>query len=80
MENTITHIAMDTQKKEHKVALHYPSQQEISTLGLQFVTERRCNWQRPEWAIQCLYPNTNLLNSAYTVSGRRGKSKQNEQQ
>jgi transposase len=29
MENSITYVAMDTHKKEHKVALHYPQQQEI---------------------------------------------------
>jgi len=32
MENTITYVAMDTHKKEHKVALHYPGQQEITNL------------------------------------------------
>ena len=31
MENNITYIAMDTHKKEHKIALHYPGQQEIET-------------------------------------------------
>ena len=29
MENTITYVAMDTHKKEHKVALHYPCNEEI---------------------------------------------------
>jgi len=29
MKNSITYIAMDTHKKQHKVALHYPSQEEI---------------------------------------------------
>ncbi|MFQ6009265.1 MAG: IS110 family transposase [Candidatus Zixiibacteriota bacterium] len=29
MENRITHVAMDTHKKEHNVALHYPAQEEI---------------------------------------------------
>ena len=29
MNNTITHVAMDTHKKEHKVALHYPCNEEI---------------------------------------------------
>lgn len=29
MENSITYVAMDTHKKEHKVALHYPGQEEI---------------------------------------------------
>ena len=29
MENRITYVAMDTHKKEHKVALHYPGQEEI---------------------------------------------------
>jgi len=29
MENTITYVAMDTHKKQHKVALHYPCQEEI---------------------------------------------------
>ena len=29
MENSITHVAMDTHKKEHNVALHYPGQEEI---------------------------------------------------
>jgi len=28
MENTITYVAMDTHKKQHKVALHYPCQGE----------------------------------------------------
>lgn len=32
MENTITYVAMDTHKKEHKVALHYPGQQEVVSL------------------------------------------------
>jgi len=32
MENTITYVAMDTHKKEHKIALHYPGQQEIVNL------------------------------------------------
>jgi transposase len=32
MENTITYVAMDTHKKEHKVALHYPGQEEIVNL------------------------------------------------
>ena len=29
MNNTITYVAMDTHKKQHKVALHYPGQEEI---------------------------------------------------
>ncbi len=29
MKNTITHVAMDTHKKEHKVALHYPGEEQI---------------------------------------------------
>jgi transposase len=29
MENSITYVAMDTHKKEHKVALHYPRHEEI---------------------------------------------------
>ena len=29
MENTITYVAMDTHKKQHKIALHYPFQEEI---------------------------------------------------
>jgi len=29
MNNSITHVAMDTHKKEHKVALHYPCNEEI---------------------------------------------------
>ena len=29
MENSITHVAMDTHKKEHKVALHYPGGEQI---------------------------------------------------
>jgi len=29
MKNTITHVAMDTQKKEHKIALHYPGEEQI---------------------------------------------------
>lgn len=29
MENIITYVAMDTHKKQHKIALHYPSQEEI---------------------------------------------------
>jgi len=29
MENSITYVAMDTHKKEHKVALHYPCHEEI---------------------------------------------------
>ena len=29
MENTITYVAMDTHKKDHKVALHYPCHEEI---------------------------------------------------
>jgi transposase len=29
MENTITYAAMDTHKKQHKIALHYPCQEEI---------------------------------------------------
>ena len=32
MENSITYVAMDTHKKEHKVALHYPGQEEIINL------------------------------------------------
>jgi transposase len=32
MENTITYVAMDTHKKEHKIALHYPGQEEIVNL------------------------------------------------
>jgi transposase len=29
MENSITYVAMDTHKKQHKIALHYPGQEEI---------------------------------------------------
>ena len=29
MENTITYVAMDTHKKQHKIALHYPCREEI---------------------------------------------------
>jgi len=29
MKNTITHVAMDTHKKEHKVALHYPGEEQV---------------------------------------------------
>ncbi|RKY25441.1 MAG: hypothetical protein DRP62_01240, partial [Planctomycetota bacterium] len=29
MSNSITYVAMDTHKKEHNVALHYPGQEEI---------------------------------------------------
>ena len=29
MNNTITYVAMDTHKKQHKIALHYPCQEEI---------------------------------------------------
>jgi len=29
MENTITYVAMDTHKKQHKIALHYPCHEEI---------------------------------------------------
>jgi transposase len=29
MENSITYVAMDTHKKEHKIALHYPCQEEV---------------------------------------------------
>jgi transposase len=29
MENTVTYVAMDTHKKEHKVALHYPGDEQI---------------------------------------------------
>ena len=29
MKNTITHVTMDTHKKEHKVALHYPGEEQI---------------------------------------------------
>jgi transposase len=29
MENTITYVAMDTHKKQHRIALHYPCQEEI---------------------------------------------------
>lgn len=29
MKNSITYVAMDTHKKEHKVALHYPADEEI---------------------------------------------------
>jgi len=29
MENIITYVAMDTHKKEHKVALHYPGDEQI---------------------------------------------------
>jgi len=29
MKNTITYVAMDTHKKQHKIALHYPGQEEI---------------------------------------------------
>lgn len=32
MENSITYVAMDTHKKEHMVAFHYPQQAEIMTL------------------------------------------------
>lgn len=32
MDNSITYVAMDTHKKEHKIALHYPGQQEIVNL------------------------------------------------
>ena len=35
MENTITYVAMDTHKKEHKVALHYPGNEQI----VQFVAK-----------------------------------------
>jgi len=28
MENTITYVAMDTHKKQHKIALHYPCQED----------------------------------------------------
>ena len=29
MKNSITYVAMDTHKKEHKVALHYPGNEQI---------------------------------------------------
>jgi len=29
MENSIKYVAMDTQKKQHRIALHYPCQEEI---------------------------------------------------
>jgi transposase len=29
MDNTITYVAMDTHKKQHRVALHYPFQEEV---------------------------------------------------
>ncbi len=29
MENIITYVGMDTHKKQHKIALHYPRQEEI---------------------------------------------------
>ena len=29
MENSITFVGMDTHKKEHSVALHYPGEQQI---------------------------------------------------
>lgn len=29
MENSITYAAMDTHKKDHKVALHYPGNEQI---------------------------------------------------
>ena len=29
MENTITYVAMDTHKKDHKVALHYPCDEQL---------------------------------------------------
>ena len=29
MDNTITYVAMDTHKKQHRVALHYPCQEEV---------------------------------------------------
>jgi transposase len=32
MENTITYVAMDTHKKEHKVALHYPGKEVIESI------------------------------------------------
>jgi len=35
MENIITYVAMDTHKKEHKVALHYPGDEQI----IQFVVK-----------------------------------------
>ena len=35
MKNSITYVAMDTHKKEHKVALHYPGDEEI----VQFVVK-----------------------------------------
>ncbi len=34
MENSITHVAMDTHKKEHKVALHYPCQEEVTRFAV----------------------------------------------
>lgn len=34
MENTITYVAMDTHKKEHKVALHYCGQEVIENLSI----------------------------------------------
>ena len=33
MENIITYVGMDTHKKDHKVALHYPGDEQI----IQFV-------------------------------------------
>ena len=30
MKNSITYVAMDTHKKEHKIALHYPSDEQIA--------------------------------------------------
>ena len=35
MKNSITYVAMDTHKKEHKVALHYPDDEQI----IQFVVK-----------------------------------------
>ena len=29
MENSITHVAMDTHKKQHRITLHYPYHEEI---------------------------------------------------
>jgi transposase len=34
MKNTITYVAMDTHKKEHKVALHYPDKEVIENITI----------------------------------------------
>ena len=34
MSNSITYVAMDTHKKEHHVALHYPGQEGVT--GVKF--------------------------------------------